>query len=295
MAVPPQAHPPRRGRAGGRRLAVLLLAVCLVVAGGLYALTRIGDAPQPVVRERCTVRQGDASYSLAPDKASYAALIAGVGVARGLPARATSIALATAIQESGLRNLDYGDRAGPDSRGLFQQRPSQGWGSEEQVMDPVYAANAFYDGLVQVPGYQDLPVTEAAQAVQRSAYPAAYADHEAEARAFASALTGHSPAALTCRLRAPETAGTPEAVAAAMSGAFGPVAGSVEGAQLVVPATGTYGWALAQWAVANAAALAVESVSFDGQTWTRTSGTWSAGADGDGRLAVSVYQGAPAQ
>lgn len=295
MAVPRQAHPLRPARRGGRRLTVLLLAVCLVVAGGVYALTRIADAPEPVLRERCTVRVGEASYSLAPEKASYAALIAGTAVARGLPPRAASIALATAIQESGLRNLDHGDRAGPDSRGLFQQRPSQGWGSEEQVMDPLYAANAFYDGLVRVPGYQDLPVTEAAQAVQRSAYPAAYADHEAEARAFASALTGHSPAALTCRLRAPEAAGSPDSVATAMSGVFGPVEGSAAGPQLVVPASGTYGWALAQWTVANAAALAVESVSFDGQTWTRDSGTWTAGTDGDGQLAISVSQGAPAE
>lgn len=110
-----------------------------------------------------------------------------------MPARAASIAVATAIQESGLRNLDYGDDAGPDSRGLFQQRPSQGWGSQEQVMDPVYAANAFYDALEKVPNYADLPVTVAAQTVQRSAFPDAYADHEDEAKAFASALTGHSP------------------------------------------------------------------------------------------------------
>jgi hypothetical protein len=108
-----------------------------------------------------------------------------------------TIALATAMQESKLRNLDYGDR---DSLGLFQQRPSQGWGTPEQIMDPVYAAGKFYSELVKVTGFEDMPITEAAQAVQRSAYPDAYAKHEAAARSFASSLTGHSPAALTCSL-----------------------------------------------------------------------------------------------
>ena len=159
-----------------------------------WLLDRDEDRP---VRERCTATVSGASWSLNPDQAVNASTITAVAVARGLPPRAASIALATAVQESGLRNLDYGDNAGPDSRGLFQQRPSQGWGSQEQVMDPVYAANAFYDALVEVPGYQDLPITVAAQTVQRSAFPDAYADHESEGRAFASALTGQTPAALT--------------------------------------------------------------------------------------------------
>ena len=116
----------------------------------------------------------------------------------GLPARAASIALATAYQESKLRNLDDGDR---DSLGLFQQRPSQGWGTEKQMLDPDYATNAFYDALAKVDGYREMEITEAAQAVQRSGLPEAYADHEEDARALASALTGNSPAgrsAATC-------------------------------------------------------------------------------------------------
>ena len=119
---------------------------------------------------------------------------------RGLPARAATIALATALQESKLRNLDYGDR---DSLGLFQQRPCQGWGTEEQILDPVYATNRFYDALVKIDGYQDMPITEVAQEVQRSAFPEAYAEHEQEGRLLASRLTGHSPAGLSCRLDDP--------------------------------------------------------------------------------------------
>lgn len=79
-----------------------------------------------------------------------------------------TIALATALQESALRNIDYGDR---DSLGLFQQRPSQGWGTPAQIMDPVYSAGVFYDRLAEVPGYSRLPLTVAAQRVQRSGFP----------------------------------------------------------------------------------------------------------------------------
>src|SRR4051794_4603951 len=114
-----------------------------------------------------------------------------------MPARAASIALAAAYQESDLRNLRGGDR---DSAGLFQQRPSQGWGTLAEIRDPVHAANAFYDALDQVPGYDQLAITVAAQAVQRSGFPEAYADHEADARTLASALTGNSPEAFSCRL-----------------------------------------------------------------------------------------------
>src|SRR5690606_472479 len=116
---------------------------------------------------------------------------------RELPARAASIALATAYQESQLRNIDYGDR---DSLGLFQQRPSQGWGSEEEILDPAYSANAFYDALVELEGYEDMPINDAAQTVQRSGHPEAYADHETEGRLYASALTGRSGANLVCTL-----------------------------------------------------------------------------------------------
>jgi hypothetical protein len=112
-----------------------------------------------------------------------------------MPARAATIALATAYQESGLRNVEYGDR---DSLGLFQQRPSQGWGTRAQILDPYYATNAFYEALAQVDGYTALPITEAAQRVQRSAFPGAYADHEQDARVLASALTGNSKAAFWC-------------------------------------------------------------------------------------------------
>src|SRR5699024_6562435 len=111
-----------------------------------------------------------------------------------------TIAVATAIQESKLRNISYGDR---DSLGLFQQRPSQGWGTEEEILNPFYSTNRFYDALVQVRGWEDGVVTEVAQEVQRSAFPDAYGDHETEGRVLASSLSGHTQAALVCRLDSP--------------------------------------------------------------------------------------------
>jgi cell wall-associated NlpC family hydrolase len=107
-----------------------------------------------------------------------------------LPARAWVIALATAQQESTLTNLDHGDR---DSLGLFQQRPSQGWGTPAQIMDPIYAATKFYEHLVQVPNWQTIPLTEAAQAVQRSAFPNAYAQWEPLANALVETLVRSLP------------------------------------------------------------------------------------------------------
>jgi hypothetical protein len=122
---------------------------------------------------------------LTGEQIANARTIAQVAWDRGLPERAVVIALATAMQESRLRNLDHGDR---DSLGLFQQRPSQGWGTAEQVQDPAYAAGQFYDRLVQVPDWQTGRLTDVAQAVQRSGFPEAYQKHEGVAVELADAL-----------------------------------------------------------------------------------------------------------
>lgn len=272
---------------------MLLLVVLFLVAVTVYAVSVFrGPEDEAAAPAACTATAEGVSYHLTPGRAETAALIAGTSVRRGMPARAASIAVATAIQESGLRNLDYGDDAGPDSRGLFQQRPSQGWGSEAQVMDPLYAANAFYDALEKVPNYSDLPLTVAAQTVQRSAFPDAYADHEAEAKAFASALTGQSPAALTCTLDPPTTSGSPDAVLAALTAVYGPVEATVEGARITVAATGSYGWSVAQWAVASADSLSLDSVAFDGLRWTRATGTWVASPASESAVVLTVFRAA---
>ena len=146
------------------------------------------------VSDRCTLP--GSGVSLTGEQVAAAATIASVGRSRGLPERAGVIALATAQQESRLRNLDHGDR---DSLGLFQQRPSQGWGTEAQVQDPVYSAGIFYDRLVQVPGWETGRLTEVAQTVQRSGFPEAYQQHEPMAVELAAALSQEESGALTCR------------------------------------------------------------------------------------------------
>ncbi|MDI3390165.1 C40 family peptidase [Streptomyces sp. B-S-A8] len=114
-------------------------------------------------------------FQMTSDMKQNAETIISVGASMGISQRGQVVAIATAMQESGLKNIDYGDR---DSLGLFQQRPSMGWGTPEQVTDPQYSARKFYNGLQKVHGWESMPITDAAQAVQRSAFPTAYAKHE---------------------------------------------------------------------------------------------------------------------
>lgn len=280
-----QARRRRRLRATG-----VLAGLTAVVGGGAYlAITQLNSS-EVLVRERCSAVVGTDTYELAPEQAANASTIAGVAVTRGLPPRAASIALATAVQESGLRNLDYGDQAGPDSRGLFQQRPSQGWGTEDQVRDPIYAAGAFYDALVTVPGYQTLPITEAAQLVQRSAYPDAYADHEPEGRAFASALTGQSPASLNCILRKPEESGNPAVVTERFAAVFPTLETGTTEEGVVATASGSVGWAAAQFAVAHAKDLGITSVSHAGLQWNRSDGGWTTAETETGQVLITLAE-----
>ncbi|MEU6664012.1 C40 family peptidase [Streptomyces sp. NPDC046821] len=119
------------------------------------------------------------------DQVPNAKTIQATGVAMNIPAKGQIVALATALQESGLRNLTYGDR---DSLGLFQQRPSMGWGTANEILDPVHASTKFYEGLKKVSGWQSLSITQAAQAVQKSGFPEAYAKWEPLATALQKAI-----------------------------------------------------------------------------------------------------------
>lgn len=284
----------RRGRLlrVGAAVAVLLALVGYVVVQYVF-----GGKAAP----RCQVVSGNgdgASYEFGAEQAQNAATVAAVGTSRGMPERAVAIALATALQESGLRNISHGDR---DSLGLFQQRPSQGWGNEKQIMDPAYSAARFYAHLKDVPGYSRLPLTVAAQRVQRSGYPQAYAKHEPDAVLLAAALTGRAPATLTCEGRTADEPGDPAEVRAALVRDFGrdaapesgrggtltvPVGGAAGGAQ---GGSGQRGWELAHWAVAQASALGIERVSYGGWEWSaEDSGKeWRkpGKAGGDGRAA----------
>ncbi len=125
----------------------------------------------PEIGTGCLVRGAGFDVPLSTGQAGIASTIAGVASFRAMPVRAVTIAYATALQESDLENLPYGDR---DSVGVFQQRPSQGWGTREELLNPVYATTRFFAALAAIPGYQRLPIYQAAQDVQRSADGSAY-------------------------------------------------------------------------------------------------------------------------
>jgi cell wall-associated NlpC family hydrolase len=165
------------------------LALALVLLVGFIAFTVNGGGSRPATDAySCDAglsggvglasaggRAGTTAATLSQEQRANATTIIGVARDLGAPPRAWLVALATAMQESTLRNIDYGDR---DSLGLFQQRPSQGWGSPAQVTDPVYSTTIFIERLLEVPGWERMPVTVAAQTVQRSAFPDAYAKWE---------------------------------------------------------------------------------------------------------------------
>ncbi|MER6500164.1 C40 family peptidase [Streptomyces sp. NPDC001455] len=129
---------------------------------------------------------------LPSEQVPNAQTIVAAGISLDVPKKGQIIALATAMQESRLRNLGYGDR---DSLGLFQQRPSQGWGTAQQIRDPVYASERFYKALLKVSGWQQMTVTQAAQAVQRSGLPDAYAQWEPLSTALQEAIAKTFPRA----------------------------------------------------------------------------------------------------
>jgi hypothetical protein len=205
------------------------------------------------------------------EQAANATTIAAVGKRRGLPDRAVTVALAAALQESGLRNLDYGDR---DSLGLFQQRPSQGWGTAADIMNPRYAADAFYSRLSQVTNWQALAVKDAAQAVQRSADADAYAKWEDEARILALALTGQSADALACRYPRPAASEISGGLSSAMEDELGPASTDVA----VAPARG---WTVALWLVGHAQRYGLSTVAFSGWRWTAATGVWRSDPSAD--------------
>ena len=257
-------------------MTVVLVSVLLGAAvwfGGRFLYASVAS-PQ------CTITASGMTETFDPEQTANAALIAALSMKRQLPPRAATIALTTAFQESKIRNLRYGDR---DSLGLFQQRPSQGWGTEKQILDPVHATNAFYDALVKYKGYETADITTIAQRVQKSGFPEAYRDHEGQGRVLASTLTGHSPAGLTCRLDAATTSASPQQVAADLAEQMGVTSARAGDGHLTVTARDTTtAWAVAHWAVARAEAYGATSVRIGDRTWDRTKGDagWSSGTAG---------------
>lgn len=272
----------RRASAAPRlvRAAAGLTAFAVVLGGGALTVSwLLGRDDRPPAIPTCWAVLDGTRWTLEPDQADTTALLAGTALSRALPARALTIAVATGMQESRLRNIDHGDR---DSVGIFQQRPSQGWGTVEQIMDPVYSTNAFFDALDKVPAYTELDVTVAAQEVQRSGFPDAYAQHEDLARAWASALYGYAPQAVTCSLPDAEAGDPQEVVArAARDLPYVPAVVTEDGVVLDASGLGAsaedegrLAWALAHWAVAVADPLRVQQVRTSTAVWDREADAW---------------------
>lgn len=256
-------------RARGALWAVLGIAVALaLVVGGVVLWSTYNKVPLPI-EDRCTATAGGHTTTITPEQARNAAIIAGVSIRRDLAPRAASIALATAYQESGIRNLDYGHA---DSLGLFQQRPSKGWGTVEQVTDPWYASRSFYQALVRVKNWKTRDINDVAQAVQRSAYPEAYRRHVPNARALASSLTGETPASFSCVVASPGE-GDPQAMASFLKKTLGAgaVTTRVNGSTLTVTTDNpTAAWAVAHLAVANTASYGLSAAKVGPYAWTHS-------------------------
>ncbi|WP_030764725.1 MULTISPECIES: hypothetical protein [unclassified Streptomyces] len=320
-----ETRDPRPRRRRLLRAAVGLLVLLAVI--GYFAVQRDsnggGGAPFCVAgADPVGADETSATYEMSPEQAANAATIAAVGVAKGLPDRAVTIALATAMQESALRNLDHGDR---DSLGLFQQRPSMGWGTPEQITDPVYSAGIFYDHLVDVPGYSRLPLTVAAQKVQRSGFPQAYAKHEPDATVLTAAFAGGG--SLNCGGPAPAGPGDPQRVQADLIRIFGKdgmhtmsaragqaggsTGGSTGGGQVAPEPEVTLvekknggeeatrrSRAMAHWAVANAKAMGISRVSYGRHGWVagKDRGRWQdKGGAGTKEAAKDTHYAGPGE
>lgn len=254
---------------GRRRVwPVVVTAIVILLGGAVFAVlwlsSLLNREPAPWASS-CTATVDTTTVRVSPEQARNAAIIAGVASRRGLAPRAVSIALATAMQESGLRNLDYGDR---DSLGLFQQRPSQGWGSKSEVMDPWYSANAFYAAMEKVDKWQTADIGDIAQEVQRSGFPDAYDKHVPDARILASALSGETPAAFSCSL-ATLPAGDPASLKTFLGKTL-PKGSAIDASASTVTikaTSATNAWSAAAISIAVASTEGVASAGVADETW----------------------------
>ena len=290
----PRQPPPRRQKA--KRRAVIGTTLLLVIAAGTYLVIRsLVPMMGPVLTgSGCSAAAAHQSVLLDAQQASIASTIAGVAHQQSMPRAAVTIAYATAMQESKLHDLDYGDM---DSVGVFQQRPSQGWGPARKLENPVYATTKFFRALKAIHGYETMPVYRAAQAVQHSADGSAYIQYERMAEEMASAFTGQRGHAVYCwsdpaSPRHPDT----DAITAGLASTFGPAtAGLAQSAQRhtmqVRIGHARLGWAVSSWLVTHASTFDIHQVRFGGYLWRAAAGTkgWvrDAGAPPAGTIQLS--------
>jgi hypothetical protein len=255
----------------------------LLAAGVGYVVYRgVQPAPAPPPPPGCQAGTGVTAIGLEFDQAGIAATIAGVAARHHLPRQAVTIAYAAALQESQLHDLHYGDR---DSVGVFQQRPSQGWGTTAEIENPVYATTRFFAALVRVHDYAKLPIDTAAQDVQRSADGYAYEQWVATATLLANYFTGYWAHGVSCWYTPPRTADLATAVRE-LTATFGPQGekGVVMGVTTarsaqnkkkvtVMQVKQSSAWTVAGWLVANAQEYGIGEVRYAGYEWTAADGS----------------------
>jgi hypothetical protein len=280
-----------------------LLSVLAV--GGYLVVRAFAPVIAPVLTGSGCVATGDhQSILLDTEQGSIAATIAGVAHQKAMPRLAVTIAYATAMQESKLHNLSYGDL---DSVGVFQQRPSEGWGPRRDLEDPIYATSKFFRALKAIPGYRKMPVSQAAQAVQHSADGAAYTQYEKMAAAMTPAFTGQRGHAVYCwsgsASRAPAdlsrissglgtTFGTAVAREATdQRDSRGSVADGTSTQMQVRIEAPRLGWEVATWLVTHASTYHIHQIRFAGYQWRAAASNkgWvrDAGAPPEGTLVLS--------
>jgi hypothetical protein len=264
------------GVAGNRRrirrgISGITLLIIVAVGIGLYIAFR---HVQPLLAgSGCEARAGRQVITLDPGQAAIAATIAGVADRKQLPSRAVTVAYAAALQESKLTNLAYGDR---DSVGVFQQRPSEGWGPRRLLIDPVYATSKFFDALTKVHGYLKLPVYKAAQAVQHSADGFAYDQYEPLAAGLTTVFTGQHPHSVWCWYdRKLPARPDQRAISGQLARTFGPIPvhAIADPSLLLRVPDPLAGWSVAAWLVSHAEQFGVSAVSYGGYHWASASGS----------------------
>ena len=298
--MPPPSRRLRAVPVIGSALVLLLAAIGYLVFGGPeHSVTPAAPPPPP----GCQAGTGGAAIPLDTDQAGIAATIAGIAARHRLPRRAVTIALAAALQESELQNLDYGDR---DSVGVFQQRPSQGWGTTAELEDPVYATTKFFAALVRLPGYTKMPVDRAAQDVQHSADGSAYEQWVGIATQLTGYFTGTWPAEVSCWYT---PAGRPDLAGALkqLTQTFGPAGKDAvlvrmttdrsakkkkERTTAVVHVQRDGAWTVAAWLVAHAQQYGISQIRYAGYVWNAANGSmgWQR-AKGSSRTASPVPRG----
>lgn len=292
--APRRTQPYSYERRTWRKPLIIFIVVLVLLAAAAYGGYRVYKHVQlMLIVPGCQAGFGPNKLSLDFEQTRDAETIADVAVYDHLPQQALVIGYATAIQESKLHNLNYGTS---DSVGIFQQRPSEGWGTVQELEDPVYASQAFFEtgptALVKVPGYANMSVSDAAQHVQASADGSAYQQWADEASQLASDFTT-TPHAVTCwydpvkqaQAYGESTQLNLTGAAQKLEGTFGSprpdgvvtgITTANAGKSEIFSAASGDGWLVANWLVANALLYGITQVTYDGYQWTAslTENSW---------------------